>query len=193
MRWATEPRNRRPKHNRTDNKSGETAGSVRDRKLPRSPPRPRLQTQPAPSVWPIRLVAGSRHTEQARRSFQRVGPSHGPPFAQPREITRCAADCLHKMPNCEDRSQWTDSILDRSPTTRPAPTLGGSEALHIGSEVASALGAARGQRVLHRGLMPRRERHRFFSLESLSLGKLGRRARGGQSRASTCTALPVAA
>lgn len=55
----------------------------------------------------------------------------------------------------QKRSQWTDSILHRSPTTRPAPTLGGSEALHIGCQVASALSA-------------------------VSLGKSGKRARRGQ-------------
>ena len=121
-----------------------------------------------------------------------AGPSPGPPLpATPRDHLPRRLLAQDAEQRGEKRSQWTDSILDRSPTTRPAPTLGGSEALHIGSDVASALSAAHGQRVLHRGLMPRRERHRFFSLESLSLGKPGKRAQGGQSRASTCTALPV--
>lgn len=59
-----------------------------------------LQTQPAPSVSPIRLAVGSRHTQQARRSCQRAGPSPGPPLAQPREIP-CCAGCLHRMRNTE--------------------------------------------------------------------------------------------
>ena len=84
-----------------------------------------LHSDPAPSVSPIRLAVGSRHTEQARRSCQRAGPSPGPPIEQPREIPCCAA-CLHRMRHSADSAPTKKC----SNTRLSQPALGGRRSAH---------------------------------------------------------------